>query len=148
MKTLMIIAAALLVPLIANGEDTAPVPGVLEIKITNIEKGSGTIYIGVLDSAENWLKSDVESKAFRDVTQAVTSTDDLLVSVEGLPPGTYAISLFHDLDADAELDTNFIGYPKEPFGFSAPMGKFGPPKFEVAVVEFSGEDTRIEVTLN
>jgi uncharacterized protein (DUF2141 family) len=148
MKTLMIIAAALLVPLIANGEDTAPVPGVLEIKITNIEKGSGTIYIGVLDSAENWLKSDVESKAFRDVTQAVTSTDDLLVSVEGLPPGTYAISLFHDLDADAELDTNFIGYPKEPFGFSAPMGKFGPPKFEEAVVEFSGEDTRIEVTLN
>jgi uncharacterized protein (DUF2141 family) len=148
MRTLMIIAAALLVPLIAHGEDATPVPGVLEIKITNIEKGSGTIYIGVLDSAENWLKSDVESKAFRDVTQAVTSTDDLLVSVEGLPPGTYAISLFQDLDANAELDTNFIGYPKEPFGFSAPMGKFGPPKFEEAAVEFSGEDTRVEVTLN
>ena len=148
MKLLMIIAAAFLVPLIAHGEDATPVPGVLEIKITNIENGSGTIYIAVLDSAEGWLKSDSESKPFRDATQTVSSTDDLLVSIEGLPPGKYAISLFHDLDGDAEMDTNFVGFPKEPFGFSAPMGKFGPPKFDEAAIEFSGENTSVEIALN
>ena len=144
----MIVAAALLMPLIAHGEDATPVTGVLEIKITNIENGSGTIYIAVLDSTEDWLKSDSESKPFRDATQAVSSTEDLLVSIEGLPPGKYAVSLFHDLDGDAEMDTNFVGYPKEPFGFSAPMGKFGPPKFGEAAIEFSGENTSVEITLN
>ena len=148
MRTLMIIAAALLVPLIAHGEEATPVPGVLEIKITNIENGSGTIYIAILDSAEDWLKSDSESKPFRDATQIVSSTDNLLVSIGDLPPGKYAISLFHDLDGDAEMDTNFIGYPKEPFGFSAPMGKFGPPKFDEAAIEFSGENDSVEIPLN
>jgi uncharacterized protein (DUF2141 family) len=148
MRTLMIIAAALLVPLIAHGENIAPAPGVLEIKITHIENGSGTIYIAIVDSAEGWLKSDSKSKPFRDATQTVSSTDDMLVRVEGLPPGKYALSVFHDLDGDAEMDTNFIGFPKEPFGFSAPMGKFGPPKFQAAAFEFSGKNASIEVALN
>jgi uncharacterized protein (DUF2141 family) len=148
MRTLMIMAALLLMPLIAHGEDATPAPGVLEIKITNIENGSGTLYIAVLDSAEDWLKSDSESKPFRDATQSVSSTDDLLVSIEGLPPGRYAISLFHDLDGDTEMDTNFVGFPKEPFGFSAPMGKFGPPKFDEAAIEFSGENASVEIALN
>ena len=148
MRTLMIIAAVLLVPLIAHGEESAPVPGSLEIKITNIENGSGTIYIAVLDSPDDWLKTDSESKPFREATQTVSSTEDLLVSIEGLPPGKYAISLFHDLDGGAEMDTNFVGFPKEPFGFSAPMGKFGPPKFDEAAIEFSGENTSVEISLN
>jgi uncharacterized protein (DUF2141 family) len=148
MKKLILIAAALLAPLATHGEDATPDQGVLEINVTNIENGSGTLYIAIMDSPEGWLKSDSESKPFRDVIQAVSGTDDLLISVEGLPPGRYAISLFQDLDADAEMDTNFIGFPKEPFGFSAPMGKFGPPEYEEAAFEFSGEDTSVNVTLN
>ena len=148
MDKLIIIAAALLMPLIAHGEDAAPPTGVLEIKVTNIENGSGTLYIAILDSAEGWLKSDTESKPFRDATQTVSSTDDLLVSIADLPPGTYAISLFHDLDGDAEMATNFVGFPKEPFGFSAPMGTFGPPTFEEAAIELSGDNATVEVSLN
>jgi uncharacterized protein (DUF2141 family) len=148
MKILILIAVALLAPLAVHGEDAAVAQGVLEINVSNIENGSGTLYIAILDSPDSWLKSDSESKPFRDVTQVVTSTDDLLISVEGLPPGRYAISLFQDLNGDAEMDTNFIGFPKEPFGFSAPMGKFGPPKYEEAAVEFSGEDTSVDILLN
>jgi uncharacterized protein (DUF2141 family) len=147
MRAMMIIALALLAPLFAHSEEVTPAPGGLEIKITNIETGSGTIYIAILDSPEDWLKSDAGSKPFRDITQTVTSTDDLLVRVDGLPPGKYALSLFHDLDGDAEMDTNLIGFPKEPFGFSAPMGKFGPPKFEDAAIEFSGEDVSVAISL-
>lgn len=148
MRILILIATVLLMPLIAHSEEATPGPGVLEIKITNIENGSGTIYIAILDSAEDWLKSDSESKPFRDATQAVSSTDDLVVSIGDLPPGKYAISLFQDLNGDAEMDTNFVGFPKEPFGFSAPMGKFGPPKFDEAAIEVSGENTSVEISLN
>jgi uncharacterized protein (DUF2141 family) len=148
MRKLIIFTAALLIPLASHAEESTSAHGTLEIKITNIENGNGTIYIAIQDSAEGWLESDPDTKTYRDVTQPVSSTEDLLVNVEGLPPGEYAVSLFHDLDGDEELATNFIGYPKEPFGFSAPMGKFGPPKFSEAAVEFSGEDTSVEVRLN
>lgn len=148
MRILAITAAALLVSLAVHGDDITPHQGALEIHVTNIEQGSGTLYIAILDSPDGWLKSDSESKPFRNVTQAVSSTEDLRISVEGLPPGKYAVSLFQDLDGDAEMDTNFIGFPKEPFGFSAPMGKFGPPKYEEAAVEFSGEDTSVDIPLN
>ena len=148
MKILIFLAAAMLAPLFAHGEDAMPAAGVLEITVANIETGSGTLYIAILDSPDSWLKSDADSKPFRDVTQTISSTDDVLVSIADLPPGKYAISLFQDLNGDAEMDTNFIGFPKEPFGFSAPMGKFGPPKFDEAAIEFSGEDTRVEIMLN
>jgi uncharacterized protein (DUF2141 family) len=148
MRILMMITALLLGPMIAYGENPTTAQGVLEIKITNIENGHGTIYIAILDSAEGWLKSDAESKTFRDITQPASSTDDLLISVQDLPPGKYAISLLQALDGDSEMDKNLIGFPKEPFGFSAPMGKFGPPKFEEAAIEFSGENASVEVALN
>jgi uncharacterized protein (DUF2141 family) len=148
MKILMIITALLLGPVIAYGGQPTTTQGALEIKITNIENGHGTIYIAILDSAEGWLKSDAESKPFRDIIQPVTSTDDLLISVQDLPPGKYAISLFQDLNGDSKMDKNFIGFPKEPFGFSAPMGKFGPPKFDEAAIEVTGESASVEVALN
>lgn len=148
MKTLIFIVTTLLVPLNAHSDDGLPASGVLEIKVTNIENGSGTLYIAILDSPDGWLKSDADSKPFRDATQVVSSGDDLVVSIEDLPPGKYAISLFQDLNGDAELDTNFVGFPKEPFGFSAPMGTFGPPEFNEAAIEVSGEDTSVTIMLN
>lgn len=48
-------------------------------------------------------------------------------------PGTYALKVFHDVDGDGQLDTNMIGIPTEPYGFSNDaMGTFGPPSFEQA----------------
>ncbi len=148
MRILILATTLLLSSMIAYAENPTTAQGVLEIKITNIEKGHGTLYIAILNSAEDWLKSDAETRPFRDITQPVSSTDDLLINVQNLPLGEYAISLFHDLDGDSEMGKNFIGFPKEPFGFSAPMGKFGPPKFEEAVIEFSGENTTVEIALN
>ena len=50
---------------------------------------------------------------------------------EDVAKGTYAFSLFHDLNENKKLDTNFLGIPKEPYGFSnGEKGSFGPPKYE------------------
>ena len=43
----------------------------------------------------------------------------------------YAFTFFHDLNKNKKLDTNFLGIPKEPYGFSnEKKGRFGPPKFK------------------
>ena len=148
MRTLLILASAFLLPLTSHSQEAVPGEGSLNITITNIENGSGTLYVAILNSDKNWLKSDTDALPFRDVAQPVTSTDDLLISVGDLPPGKYAVSVFQDIDGNAELDTNFIGYPKEPFGFSAPMGKFGPPDFNEAAIAVSGGEFSVEVSLN
>lgn len=147
MRVFLLIAALLLGPQAAFGQDATAAQGTLQIKITSIEEGSGTLYIAILNAPDNWLKSDASTKPFRDMTQAVSSTEDVLLTIENLPPGQYAISVFQDLDGDAELDTNIVGFPKEPFGFSAPMGKFGPPDFEEAAIDLPGGSVSVAVAL-
>ena len=45
-----------------------------------------------------------------------------------LPPGAYALSVFHDADANGTLDSNVAGLPTERYGFSRDArGRFGPP---------------------
>ena len=47
-----------------------------------------------------------------------------------LPPGTYAITVYEDLNGNHKLDHNAIGIPREPVGASNnPKGRFGPPRF-------------------
>ena len=49
-----------------------------------------------------------------------------------IPPGTYAIGVYVDGNENEKLDTNFLGIPKEQFGFSNNAKAFGVPKFEAA----------------
>ncbi|MEZ7831006.1 MAG: DUF2141 domain-containing protein [Gammaproteobacteria bacterium] len=50
-----------------------------------------------------------------------------------IPAGTYVIGYYIDANENEKLDTNFIGIPKEQFGFSNnARGTFGPPSFESA----------------
>jgi len=48
-----------------------------------------------------------------------------------LPPGTYAVSVYEDLNDNHRLDHNFLGIPREPVGVSGnPRPRFGPPSFD------------------
>ncbi len=62
--------------------------------------------------------------------------DPVRVLVENIPPGTYAIKAFHDVNESGAMDTGLFGLPKEPYGFSNNvMGAFGPPDFSKASFE-------------
>lgn len=49
-----------------------------------------------------------------------------------IPAGTYAIGVYVDENENEKLDTNFLGIPKEQYGFSNNAKAFGIPKFEAA----------------
>lgn len=54
---------------------------------------------------------------------------------EKVPIGNYAVVSFQDVNKDKQLETNFVGYPTEPIGFSRDAKiKFGPPDFEDAKI--------------
>lgn len=69
----------------------------------------------------------------------------------GLAPGTYAISAFHDEDADGELNTGLFGIPTEGWGTSRNAhGTMGPPDWADARFAYRGGAIRLRepITLN
>ena len=64
-----------------------------------------------------------------------------------IPFGDYVVVSFLDKDNNDVLTGNFLGMPKEPFGFSNNVrGKMGPPKWKDALFNFS--KTNQEITIN
>jgi uncharacterized protein (DUF2141 family) len=37
---------------------------------------------------------------------------------EGIPPGTYSLAVVQDENMNGKLDTNWLGIPKEGYGFA------------------------------
>lgn len=97
----------------------------LSVTVENVQSAEGTVRIGLFTNEEEFLTTTLRNGDL-DV-QGSTST----YVFKGLPKGTYAISLFHDENGNGELDSNFMGIPKEPYAFSNnAKGMFGPPSFE------------------
>jgi uncharacterized protein (DUF2141 family) len=101
----------------------------LTVEIAGLESNKGVVIIALLDKHE------------KDVTdQSCEITDG--------KHDQYAIRFIHDENRNEELDTNFLGIPKEGFGFSNDvMGKFGPKDFSEWLFKVSG-DTIIKLTAN
>jgi acyl-CoA reductase-like NAD-dependent aldehyde dehydrogenase/uncharacterized protein (DUF2141 family) len=64
-----------------------------------------------------------------------------------LPAGTYAVTVYEDLNGNHKLDHNLIGIPREPAGASNnPAVRFGPPKFDEC--SFHLGDTAQTININ
>jgi len=115
----------------------------LILKVTNIKKAVGDIYVAVYNNEKDYMEN-----RFAEAIVAVESENELEVKIE-MPKGKYDISIFHDTNEDGELSTNFLGIPKEPYGFSNnPKAKFGPPSYEESLFEFKADGQVIEIELN
>jgi len=86
----------------------------LTISITNIENNFGILNIGVFNHKDSF---PVKGKEYR-TAKVEASQDTVFVIIRNLPMGEYAISIFMDENMDSICNTNFIGFPKEDYGFS------------------------------
>lgn len=110
-------------------------PASLEIIITGIKSDKGVIRLALCAPGAGF--PDCKSKVVR--TASLTIAGGIArATLTGLAPGRYAISVFHDANANAKLDT-FAGIPKEGYGFSRnPSFKPRAPKFAEAEIAVSG----------
>ncbi len=97
----------------------------LTIEISTTKYENGSILLALYNSEENYMKN-----SYRDADVKVFSGKTIII-FKNLKNDSYAFSLFHDLNENKKLDTNFFGAPKEPYQFSnGEKGRFGPPKFD------------------
>src|ERR1051325_1839361 len=109
----------------------------LVVKVEAVSPKGGNLRVAVYDrtSYEGHDADPVVDKVVNAVGPEMT------VEFDDLPPGTYAIKMFQDLNRNGEFDTNFLGLPAEPFGFSnyaRPL--FDQPSFDAA--KFTVQDRR------
>ncbi len=97
----------------------------LSVKITGLQSQEGQVVIALFDSRKNFTKKATQSAALSIKAKSAEWTSELL------PPGEYAIALYHDENGNGRMDKNFLGIPREDFGFSRnAKPSFGPPKWK------------------
>lgn len=113
------------------------------LHITNVKNTKGEIRAALYNTTENFLRFD---KVFKAAAVKAMKGKTILI-MEDIPSGTYAIAVFHDENSNKKLDTNFMGIPKEPLGFSlGKMKTFGPPSFKECSFELdSDKEITIEI---
>lgn len=112
--------------------------GEVEVKVTEIGSSEGRVVIGLYEDG-NFPET---GEQFRGAVLKNNSSP-LVHTFEDVPPGEYAISLFHDENENGEFDTNLMGMPNEGYGFSKNVYNWygGPPGFDKASFTLEAEDT-------
>ena len=116
------------------------------VEFNNIQEAKGNLYIAVFDRKDAFLQAD---RAGVKKIIPVSGSGSIRVSLGVLPPGEYALSCFHDLNGNGKLDTNFLGIPDEPYGFSNnARPKFRAPNWAETVFRVDGSARFLQVRLD
>lgn len=111
------------------------------LEIAGVKKQGGKLYISVFNSEKTY---DERKPYYSMVTYATTETLRIPVS---LPAGRFVISMYQDSNGNGAFDSNFLGIPREPFGFSNYNGKSAPGSFDKLKVMVNDKTKKVTVHL-
>jgi len=115
----------------------------LVVKIDGVQCCEGVMRLAVYNDAAYWMSDTGMVRGRLGFIVGESQTFE----VHGLPAGKYAVAVFQDIDNDSKLDRWLGLLPKEPYGFSNNVGKYGPASFDKAAFELT-KDKAISIQLN
>lgn len=128
--------------LMAKTQDTAT----LFVEIQSLRINTGTVYVSLHDGPEGFPGGEGNKV---DGVIAIIKDDKAFAVFNGVAFGEYGVSVFHDENDNGEMDTNWIGIPKEGVGASNnAKGKMGPPKYEDAKFQFKSDGQKIKLDMD
>ncbi len=117
--------------------------GELTVDVSGIGSAKGDVLVAVFDQKGQWLRQAKVSQ------KTPAQKGNVSVVFADLPEGEYAVSAVHDVNANGQLDSNAIGIPNEPYGFSNDAaGRFGPPSYDDAKISIDQNKKSIIIKLN
>jgi len=100
----------------------------LEVTVKGIRTAKGVLRVAIFDDPKEFPRGD----EIRSLNVKARSGNTIAI-FSGINSGVYALAIHHDENNNKEMDTNFIGLPKEGYGFSNDAKVFlGPPHFTEA----------------
>jgi uncharacterized protein (DUF2141 family) len=117
----------------------------LTIVVNHLKANQGKVYIGLYSdpsafptAGKQWRGAVVEPQG-----------ESAVAELHDVPAGTYAVAVYQDLNGNGVLDKNFVGQPKEPYGFSNNgSGKTGKPSFPAAAFEVKSSPVEVKIDLH
>jgi uncharacterized protein (DUF2141 family) len=131
-------------PALALAQSSA-CPGI-HVQILDIRNSTGTVDCALFESSQGF-----PTEALRSATNVMVIKvrhTQARCDFEDIPPGTYALAVFHDENMNGQLDTNHLGIPTEGYGFSNDVkGVFGAPAFSAASFAYDGQNLALTIRL-
>ena len=120
--------------------------GTIIIQLDDLKNQDGVILISLYADEEGF--PDEWEIAFRSEIVPITS-DSMEITLDEIPHGTYGLAVVHDENENMKLDTNFLGIPREGYGFSNnARGRFGPPSFADVLFTLDSDTSVHQIKLN
>jgi uncharacterized protein (DUF2141 family) len=118
----------------------------LRIHVDGLRNSTGVVGTAIFTAASGWPED--MSKSFRHGPTPIASGERQATAEWKLPSGTYGIVAIHDENKNHKLDRNFIGIPKEGFGFANnPHVGLSAPGFNQALVRVTCPVTETSIHL-
>ena len=123
--------------------------GDVVITITDLRSNKGVVRACMTSRAKVFPKCREDPASHRTVVKAgAKAGDTVTIRFTGVEPGSYAIALLHDENNDGKANRSLGMMPREGYGFSRDAKvRMGPPKFEEAVFEHTGENQKLTITM-
>ena len=131
-----LIVAAL--PLVTSAQQPEAKKSVvsLQLRVSSFRNTKGMLSCRVFTEPNSFPDGDGVK-----TVRAKISGKDASCTIENVPPGTYAVAVIHDQNANGRLDKNFFGVPTEGYGvsnnrtYALSSPKWDEAKFTVAANE-------------
>ena len=131
--------------LLGKNDFLTPPDNTLTLRVNEIREAKGCLRIAIFNEKDGFLNTQ---KAIYLKVLEVTDTKVRELTIRNLQIGEYAIAIFHDTNDNGQLDTNWLGIPTEPYGFSNDAGKkWKKPAFDDAKVRLNSDQTIVELKL-
>jgi len=104
----------------------------LTVHVDGFRNQKGDLGVNVFKTPDGWPENN--DKAFFHRGFPITGKESS--AQLSLPSGRYALVVLHDENSNHKLDRNFLGIPREGFGFSNnPRVMLSPPGFDTSAFE-------------
>ncbi|NQX41467.1 Uncharacterized conserved protein, DUF2141 family [Pedobacter steynii] len=128
MKAKILITLAIFASALAKAQEVK-----MNINITNIEPGKGTVVLNIYDKKEDFLKKVFLSKTLK------ANGSTLTFSLNLPKKGTYAVTVFQDLDDNKKLKQDWFGIPQEPVGYGNNFKPSAKPRFNDCAITLGSD---------
>lgn len=136
---IVLLASLMLMPLLAEAQLAR-----LTVTVHGLAPATGTLEVSLFKSAETFLHKPLLQKS-----QPVAGKEDVTVEFAGVLEGEYAVVAVHDENGNGVLDTGFLGFGSESFGYSNDATAWlSQPDFEAARFTVGTDDLAIEIHLD
>jgi uncharacterized protein (DUF2141 family) len=117
----------------------------VRVVVKALRSTDGQVLLSVFDSSDGFPN---DSEKAVHVFELPIPGEIVEVTLDSLPSGRYAVSVLHDENGNNEMETDWLGRPKEGWGVSNDArGSFGPPKFDDAAFAVSGKNLTVEINI-